>query len=266
MKKAAISLSFDDARGDNRDAFKNILIPMNLPATLNVTTGYVDGSCPKKYRPSSKEALTLEEIKAFGESPLVELALHGDAHLNTEQDIAACKRKLASWLQLPEDYAFGFASPGSGLANEVYLQDENGFFKKNTLYLRTSLRNKRLAWLKVLCRKAGRILHIPFLYRIAYADTLMFQCPDRIIYSIPVMRDAMLPEVLSVVKLAIRRKAALTLMFHSITAGTQGEDNWSWDQEKFIKLCRFLDQKRQERLLDVVTTKDIFCQLRGEIQ
>ena len=36
-----IVLSFDDGRHDNYEAYKNILNPLNIPATFNITAGYV---------------------------------------------------------------------------------------------------------------------------------------------------------------------------------------------------------------------------------
>ena len=44
MKKAIVTLSFDDGRIDNYQVVKEILLRNNVPATINVATGYIDGS------------------------------------------------------------------------------------------------------------------------------------------------------------------------------------------------------------------------------
>ena len=44
MKKAIVSISFDDGRSDNYWIAKKILLPNKFPATLNIATAYIDGS------------------------------------------------------------------------------------------------------------------------------------------------------------------------------------------------------------------------------
>ena len=266
MEKATISLSFDDGRADNYEVIEKLLRPMGIPVTLNITTGYVDGSCPEPLSPSVKSALSVEQVCRLADSEKTEIALHGDRHLNTWEDILSGKRKLLQWMHLPENHPFGFASPGSGMKTVEFVRDEKIRSENQILYLRTSLRNERMVALRILCRKAGRILHLPVLYRIAYADTLMTHCEDCIVYSVPVMRDTTFEEVKAIVDLCVRRKAALTLMFHSILPDVDGEDNWSWSWQKLERLCRFLKEKKNNQTLRIVTTKDLVRILReGEI-
>lgn len=255
MDKAIISLSFDDGRGDNLDVFQSILEPMSIPVTFNITTGYVDGSCPEGRAPSAKKPLSLENVCALAKHPLVEIALHGDEHLNTEEDIAKGRAKIIEWLDAPDSAAFGFASPGSGLKVNTFVNSRTTLFREQISYLRTSLQIKKYHWLRTLCRKAGRVIHIPLLYRIAYADTLMTSCPDRVIYSIPVMKDATFLQVKAIVDLAIQRRSALTLMFHSVLEDVSREDNWTWDRKKFVCLCKYLEEKRLSGKLELMTTK-----------
>lgn len=257
MKQAAISFSFDDGRGDNLAVFRDVLLARGIPATINITTAYVDGSCPADTAPTVKAALSIQDVRQLAEDPRVEIALHGDRHLNTEADIACGREKLISWLNLPSDQVFGFASPGSGLPVETFTHSGSELFTKQVSYLRTSLRINSFDRLRVLCRKAGRVFHIPLLYRIAYADTLMDRCEDRVIYSIPVMKDTTFGQVKAVVDLAIRRGSALTLMFHSILPDTTREDNWSWDRSKFEKLCDYLCAQQRSGKLTLCTTQQI---------
>lgn len=263
MKKAIISLSFDDGRGDNLDVFRNILIPMSIPATINVTAGYVDGTCPEHLSPSPKKAMTVDEVIALAQNPLVEIAAHGDCHLNTAEDIAAGRAKLIRWLGLADSDQLGFASPGSGLKVGMFLNNRTQLFQEQISYLRTSLRIQRHYWLRTLCRKAGRVIHIPMLYKIAYADTLMDCCRNRVIYSIPVMKDTTFGQIKAIVDLAIKRRCGLTLMFHSILANTDGEDNWSWKKRDFVKLCEYLKKRTDDGSLEVMTTQNLFRSLQG---
>lgn len=103
MQKGLVCLSFDDGRYDNVSAFRKYLFPNQIPVTLNVTTGYVDGSCPKEFRPSARKAMTVQDVVSLSESSLVEIAAHGDRHLNTDEDIDQGRQKLLEWLNLKGD-------------------------------------------------------------------------------------------------------------------------------------------------------------------
>ena len=261
QKCPVLSLSFDDARRDNTYVFETILKQYGLPATLNVTTGYVDGSCPKELRPSSKPAMTVEEVVRLWKSGIVELALHGDQHLNTASDSYTCRIKLNEWLKMPDNTVYGFASPGSGMSVEAFQSTELRVFRSSVLYMRTSLRIRSLKVFRVLCRKAGRVIHLPLLYQIAYADTIMHFRNGKIVYSVPIMKDATLAQVKRLVKFCVKQNGNLTLMFHSILPDTSKEDNWSWSQEKFENFCAWLNKQVDRGNLDVLTTAQLFGQM-----
>ena len=260
-RRAAISLSFDDARGDNTEVFDSVLNHYDLPATLNVTTGYVDDTCPEQLRPSNKASMAIEDIVRFWKRGRIEIAMHGDRHLNTISDIADCREKLNQWLDLPTESRYGFASPGSGMAVAEFRALEFHEFRASVLYMRTSLRIRSKERIRVLCRKAGRVIHLPLLYRIAYADTIMYYRDGKIIYSVPIMRDATLGQVKSIINLCIKNKGSLTLMFHSILSETKGEDNWTWSRSKFEQLCAWLRRKEEEGLVEVLTSSQLFERL-----
>lgn len=263
MKNAVISLSFDDGRGDNFRVIETILAPRGIPATLNITTGYVDGTCPVKLRPSGKSPLTVENVKKLANSPHVELALHGDCHQNSINDIATGREKMIKWLEKEDSFVFGFASPGSGMRHESFVNSHEKLFQKQISYMRTGLRIQKHELIRNLCRKAGRILHIPLLYQIAYADTLMTECPDRVIYSVPIMKDTTVAQVKAIIDLAVRRNCALTLMFHSIVKNTKNEDNWSWAERKFISVCDYLKKIQWDGKVSLMTTQQLADELRN---
>ena len=90
----------------------------------------------------------------------------------------------------------------------------------------------------------------------------MDSCEDRVIYSVPVMKDTTFGQVKAIVDLAVRRGCALILMFHSIMPDTAQEDNWSWNTEKFEKLCDYVSALEREDKLKLCTTEQIVNLLR----
>lgn len=258
----AVSLSFDDGRGDNVAIVDEILSPLGIPATLNITTGYVDGTCPENLCPSSKQAMTVEDVVHLAKNPLIEIALHGDRHLNTVEDILEGRRKLIRWLGLSEDARFGFASPNCRFPRDQFQSEEYAELRKQLLYLRTGLRITRFPLLRKLSRKAGRVLRLPWLFRLAYADTPMDTRDDKLIYSVPVMKDTSEAQIRALVKHCIRKGSSLTLMFHSISDQMKGEDQWSWSRTEFERLCGYLCQKRQAGELELTTTKELYNRLK----
>lgn len=260
-KRPVVSLSFDDARGDNGFIFETVLKRYDLPATLNVTTGYVDGSCPKESCPSAKPAMTREEVLKLRESGVVEIAMHGDRHVNSISDSKACRDKLNAWFGVSDDTIYGFASPGSGMPLQAFRSAEYRAFRSSVLYMRTSMRIRSLEMLRVLCRKTGRIIHLPMLYRIAYADSIMRFRDGKIIYSVPVMKDTTFAQVKALVKRCMNEGGNLTLMFHSILSDTRGEDAWTWSLRRFERLCVWLEEQQESGRLGVLTTAQLFEQL-----
>lgn len=258
QRRPMISLSFDDARGDNAVVADEILIPLNIPATFNVTTGYVDGTCPKDMLPSEKAAMTIGDVVRLESSPVIEIALHGDRHLNTEEDILEGRRKLAQWLQKDESYKFGFASPGSGMNLIKFKSDECFYLRTQIAYMRTSLRIESMKFIRVLSRKIGRVIHWPFFYRIAYADTEMTCKDGKIVYSIPVLEDITAEQLCAIVDDCIKKKSSVTFMFHSILEKPDGVDNCTWSRERFSKFCEYIDKKRKLGEIDICTTMELF--------
>ncbi|MBO6214041.1 MAG: polysaccharide deacetylase family protein, partial [Lachnospiraceae bacterium] len=90
--------SFDDGRADNMRVFDEILKPRSVPATINIATAYVDGSISPENRPCPNEAMGVDDVKRLAQSPLIELAGHGDQHLNTPEDLKKGLEKLRGWV------------------------------------------------------------------------------------------------------------------------------------------------------------------------
>ena len=262
---ASVSLSFDDGRGDNTEILDKLLLPMGIPATLNITTGYVDGSCPRESLGTWKTPMTIKDIRRLSADPRIEIAMHGDFHQNSEKDILNGRKKLLAWLGLPQDALLGFASPGSGLSPARFRSVKSAKLRSSMIYCRSSLRLNSLVPLRIICRKAGHILHMPILYEVAYHDTVMTEADGQLVYSVPVMRDATVKEVMAIVRSAVRRRGALVLMLHSICESTEHEDNWSWRRDKLVRLCESLSELELQGKLHLCPTVVQYEQLRERV-
>ena len=62
MQQALIGLSFDDARADTFLYGYPILKKYNLPATFNITTGFVKGEC-RDFVPNWVKPMTVDMVK-----------------------------------------------------------------------------------------------------------------------------------------------------------------------------------------------------------
>ena len=264
MKKAKVAISFDDGRLDNVDIFDQCLIPKKIPATLYVTTGYVDGTCPKEKKPTDMPAMTVDDVKRLFLSPLVEIGMHGDMHLNEDWDIRNGRDKLVQWLDLDTSYQFGFASPSTSFSIDQFQRSENPLFTRDIAYLAMGLRNTSFKILRTFSRKVGRVIPSGGLFKTAYNDTAMTNCPDRIIYRVPILRDTSGEQVISLLKSAIHSQKAITLMFHSI-----GEeslvDSWTWSNDKFEAVCNYLCEERERGTTELCTVKQVFQELDNHL-
>ena len=103
-----IVLSFDDGRHDNYEAYKNILNPLNIPATFNITAGYVLNDIEKNDMPGPHKPMSIEEVAEMNESSICEIAGHGYTHDNTIKSLI----KGVEWQRENLGYDFvGIASP-----------------------------------------------------------------------------------------------------------------------------------------------------------
>ena len=253
-KTAIITLSFDDGRIDTYTVSKEMLEKKNIPATINIATSYVDGDA--RIGKDAPVAMTKENVIELHNTGLFEIAAHGDLHKNDFEDISAGREKLLSWLG--KDGTIGFASPGSVMTVD-FINDNKAKFKEiGFSYARTSHthQKKRFAKIKVMFRKAARITGSVFLYRLAYNDLTVVD--DFAVTSIPVFSFSTVKQLKSIVRLAIKRGALLTLMFHSVCKpGDPGYNNiYSYDWDEFNKLINYLSDMRERGKLQILTTEE----------
>lgn len=252
MTKTNIVLSFDDGRKDNLRMVEEILNPLQMKATINITTAYVDGSIAAEHAPCENAALTPEEVMELSKNPNIELAGHGCEHQNTIEDLGKGLRILREWI--PNRTVNGIASPNSLLSEDAVLSDRSAYEALDLSYVRIGP-GKSYHKLRRICGKLARMTHSSFLYKYSIRGAQIQGNTGYVVLSVPVMKQHTLQQVKSLVTDAGRRGNDLILMFHSILKSGEPyyEDSWSWDYEDFRALCQWLQQEGYA----VVTTQEL---------
>ena len=261
-KVGTVCFTFDDGRADNVEVFEKIMFPMGIPATLNVTTGYVDKTVPKEQLMSPIPAMDVDDVKRLAGNPLMEIANHSDGHNNKFDDIKKCDQKLREWLNTPDDYIFGFASPYSKLKREEFENADDKFIRERLLYNRESFVIKSKYFIRTYSRKIEHIFHFPCLFKAAYKDAIMTKKEGKAIYALPVASNMKWKQIKALIKLAIKTNGTLTLMLHSIIDNPETKDDWTYPKKDFIKICEFVKEERDKGNLLVKTQRDAFLSLK----
>ncbi len=253
-----VNLSFDDGRIDNYTIAYHILKKYHLPATFNITTGYINGEM-EHGNPTDVAPMTVDMVKELAGCPEYEIAGHGHLHQNNEEDIVKGIDNLKSLAgkETLTDVGNGFASPGTGLNKDVWER----LCKKNPdiSYARVSLRYKSFPRLKTFLRKLSRVVSLPILYRMAYADTLISENDNQegYLYSVPVLSTVTVSQIDALLRYAIKHNRGCILMLHSIAEDGKVHDNWDYERSKFEELCRLLADYQDKGLLQVTTSAHI---------
>lgn len=263
MEKAFVSFSFDDGRIDNYSIAYPILKHYQLPATFNITTGYVEGKF-QKGRLTYADAMNMQMVAELFRDPLMEIAGHGYWHMNTVEDIVQGVTELKRHLNASDGTINGFASPGTGLTMGYYREHQQELVGHGIEYVRLSLRYLSNTRIKTFIRKLSRVLPFPVLYRLAYQDTLMDTVENGIVYSVPVLSSISFAQLKSLISYAIKHKKACILMLHSIVEDGKVRDNWDYEKSKLESLCNYLSVIQQHGQLEVVTSQKVYELLRSE--
>lgn len=277
--KAMISFSFDDGRKDNIDLAKEYLLPKNIPATFNITTGYIDGTAPDCIK-SSVLPMSIEDVKWLYSQHIFEIALHSDKHKNDAEDVENCRLKLCDWLNLPKNTRFGFASPHSAfcLTNHdryfdtdkiTYIRIGDNQRGKAALKAKEKMQKilKRISKKDFFSRVLNRYINTRFFIKkqavLSTKDSMIGASCDKYIYSIPIFRgDA--PEIVNnYVKYAIRHDLSIVLMFHSVSNDDNGI--YSYKISDFIKICENLISLMGKKKCEIVTVKELYNTKRFDI-
>lgn len=256
-----IILSFDDGRKDNYRVAKEILEPARLPATFNITTGYISKNISDKDKPGPHEPMSIKELQSLASNNLFEIAGHGYTHdngLNNLVDGVIELRKLCN-----DSKIVGIASPHSqfelkNLDSAKVLLIENGI-----KYLRISNDYTKMNVWKRLVRKLNRMIKVPSIFYWVNIDSIMRK-NNFLLYSVPILKDTSVKEVKYFVKhlIELGNDATCILMFHSILKNGENYygDLFSWDYNDFRELCDFLFEERAEKKLYICKTADLFSE------
>ena len=255
----SIVLSFDDGRRDNYIAFKEILEPLKIPATFNITSGYIEKTIENKDLPGPHEPMRIEELIIMSESSIVEIAGHGYTHDNDPESIV----KGIRWLRniCDKQTVSGVASPHSEYNLANLERDIITFQQQGIRYLRISNDYTKYNFANRAARKIAKITHVPFFYYYANKDSIIKDSSGYIIHSVPVLKVNRLNEVEGFIEYLIKRNKneKAILMFHSILKPDEQyyDDLFSWDYKDFYDLCSYMDKKRSENQISIVKTVDL---------
>ncbi|MCI8382966.1 MAG: polysaccharide deacetylase family protein [Lachnospiraceae bacterium] len=250
-----VTLSFDDGRKDNYRVANEILTPMQLPATFNITTDYVSGKEARGI-PCANQAMNKEEVVNLSRNALFEIAGHGKSHHNGFDNLIDGIKELKEWCGLDK---MGIASPNSQLS-EKELQSETDSYRNNGIcYVRTGVRCLHKTLVKKCLRKINKQVHSGKISSWVYRESLLSKEDNFILNSIPVLHYNTFGEVKRIINDAAKTDKSCILMFHSILKEEEEfyRDLWSWDYEQFRRLCVFLKEMEEEKMLQVCKTMDL---------
>lgn len=283
-KKTIVSFSFDDGRVDNINLAKNYLLPNNIPATFNITTGYIDGTASHCIEPCRIKPMTIDDVLWIREHPCFEIALHGDKHQNTPADIEKGRTKLCEWFNIPLETSFGFASPSSKLDLKTIEKNREYYESAVIEYIRSgdNLGGKSFKCaMRINNWIEKRIKHSDLFGRALnhFIDTLFFQKrisrmlnkdsmlsmagESKFLHSITVYRGTSPEIIMDLIRYAIRHRQSLIMMMHSVSDDETDNDKYTYRKRDFIKLCEFLELQEKNNKLKMATVKDLYRMVRS---
>ncbi len=256
FKKGTVVISVDDGRKDAYRLFKEILEPLCLKATFNIVTDWVADN-------EDSWTVSKRELLEMAQSPLVEIAAHGDTHRNTDEDIALCRQKLCEWLGLSGE--IGFASPGSGMKIDFVKENGQKLRDMGFLYIRSSDGNFDL------CDKKRRIIEKAKQknlseYVLFNIQMLSFGYEDMFVNSVVVCFNNTFEQLKQLTDIAVEENACALFMFHSVKK--EGEpaydDEYSFDYSVFKEIANYWSTLQKEGKLNVQTNREAF--INGRLQ
>jgi len=258
-----IAISIDDAREDTVRAYREILKPLCIPMTLNVTTGYVRGENKEEDNPSDNKPMSLKQLTELAAEPdeLIEFGGHGIKHNNDFNNLIAGVKDLNSIIEPYGKVVQGIASPQSKLHTEEILEHKEELESIGVQYFRTGDRKEQMSFMRRAFRKANRYVHIPFIYSKTDEPQFVYPGDDFIIYSVCLLRNSRIKELKDMVRRNVKNEKieGIIFNFHSVLKPGEDyyEDLYSYDYEAFKYFARWLKQNERDNRLKLVKTLDI---------
>lgn len=258
-----IAISIDDAREDAVRAYREILKPLCIPITLNVTTGYVRGENKVEDNPSDNKPMSLSQLTELAAEPeeLIEFGGHGIKHNNDFDNLIAGVKDLNSILEPYEKTVHGIASPQSKLHTEEILEHKEELESIGVRYFRTGDRKEHMSFMRRAFRKANRYIHIPYIYSTTDEPQFVYPEDDFILYSVCVLRNSTIKELMDMVRRNVKNRQieGIILNFHSVLKPGEEyyEDLYSYDYGMFKHFIEWLKHNESDNKLELVKTLDI---------
>ncbi len=240
--RAIVCLSIDDAKENMLSLIVEKLIPLKIPATINVVTGFIDGTAENRGYP----CINKEKLIELYSTGLFEIANHGDSHKNTLDDIIRGREKIIEWLNLDKGAKLGFASPGSNMSVEYAEKEKDVLRDSGVLYVRT--RDTSFASSEDEKDRHG------------FLDKYAFVFSSVVVYKGVTPKE----RLIELTEYAIKNNLTLVLMLHNFARSTEEiyQGDWTYDLDEFSSYLDYLCVKRREGEVEVLTTKAALYRLK----
>ncbi len=251
-----VVFSFDDGRLDTYTNAFAILKKYGFPATLNVTTDFINH--PQNYsnfRSAGNQAMSWENIAQLQENGW-EIASHGHTHLNDCEDIQKSLDELSQH-EINMD-GIGFASPNSQINNDSYAKLKEGLANRIS-YIRSGLQIRREGLLYAGLTVVNRKLKNKKLFCLLNKRCKLSLSEDltkKPMLSVGVSSDMTEENIISLLK-TLSDNECYILLFHSIITPQENAwkvDSWWWEDKRFEMLCQWLADQKD---IEVITTKQL---------
>ena len=254
MKK--IILSFDDSRADFYFRAYPLLKKYTIPATLNVISGFVNGSAKMRMPSADGKAMTCTQVVECQQSGLVEIACHGATHDNTKEGVVRNIEEMKAWGVNIE--GIGFASPTSILTKDnIQETGIDALVEQGILsYVRSGIRTRREGLIYSAFTLLDSKIHQNRLFYLLNKRCVISAPLPSILPSVAVNSYHTLSQITYLIK-KMQDDEVMILNFHSVLSKTDvgyGKDKFYWDENKFEKLLEVL---ASDTSLEVCTTKDL---------
>ena len=227
------------------------MLPLKIPATLFVVTGFIDGTKENRGYP----CITKRELLEIYNTGLIEIANHSDGHTNRLEDIKLGHDKLCEWLDLENTTKLGFASPGSNLKIDNINLMKTELENAGVCYVRTedSLKIKNPEKLKEQYLLGNKNAYIK-LQEHAFKEANDFAFSSLVLYK--GVND--LKELKILTDYAVENGKNLTIMIHNVAK--RGEeiyhDAWTFDIDVLSEYLEYIAKLREQDKLEILTIKE----------
>ncbi len=248
--------SFDDGRRDTYFNAVQIMNKYSLKGTINITTGFVDGSTDFENHLLSavNKAMTIAEVKECVDNGF-EIASHSDSHRNDIQDITISIEKLKKWRVSEETEKIGFSSPGSNIGLDNYHDFAPLIDDGALLYIRTGTRVREKGLIYTGISWFYQKLRSDILFWYLNKNNINIRGKETCVLKSVCVKDYTTIDNIKYLLSKVNIGECVILMFHSVLKKDDpgyGKDSYYFDAEKFDGICKYLNESDYR----VMTTKE----------